>query len=556
MTLSYLQSVLWFVSGLGLFLFGMYHLEQSMRALSSDSFRRVLRKTTGNRITALFGGTVITMIVQSSSMVGLMTMALVGAGVIPLANGVGLVLGANLGTTATGWIVTTLGFKLKLAEFAVPLMGGGALIFVLVNPRQRWRAWGSFMLGLGLLLFGLDGMKTSMDGVAESLDVARLSGYSNWVYLLVGVVFSAIVQSSSATMMVTLSALSVGMIDLGSAAALVIGADLGTTSTMALGGIKGSAVKKQLALSHILINVVTAIQAFALLPLYLGLVKSVFGEHQPLYSLVAFHSLFNLVGILLLVPFVKTLSVFLQRWFQDAEQEIRTYVNNVPSNQVEEALLAIAKEVDCVVAKSCVLGLRSLKVDVVSLSLPQKQRASLMQAFHKDKQFIDCYAETKKLEGEILEYAGLVQTQELLKPQVEKLHGILQGARHAVYSAKSMKDVRENLAQLRHSDCTQLQQFYQNQRDNQKHMLTSLCHLWRGDLDGATLREQLIQLIQQNRFFHQSVEQGLFATGLHSGASEEETSTLLNVNRELRASLENLAKAVFFLNFNEDPGSV
>ncbi|MCG8537698.1 MAG: Na/Pi symporter [Pseudomonadales bacterium] len=291
------HSFIAFFSGLGLFLFGMMLLEKGIKSLSSESFRLFLRKTTSNPVSALVGGTLTTMVVQSSSMVGLMMMAFVGAGVIPLANGVGVVLGANLGTTFTGWVVTTLGFKLKLFEYAMPLMGLGAFWIVILNNQPRWKAWGNLILGLGLLLFGLDAMKTSMEQVAASFDIQMLQGYPAIVYLLVGVAFTAVIQSSSAAMIITLSALSAGIVDLPSAAALVIGADLGTTSTLALGGIGASAIKKQLALAHVLINVVTATQAFVLLGFYLSLVEGVLGANDPLYSLVAVHSLFNLIGM-------------------------------------------------------------------------------------------------------------------------------------------------------------------------------------------------------------------------------------------------------------------
>jgi len=140
-----------FLAGLGLFLFGMKLLEQALKILSSESFRNLLQRSTAIPVVSVLGGTLTTMILQSSSMVGLMMMAFVGAGIIPLYNAVGVVLGANLGTTFTGWIVVTLGFKLQLDTLAIPLMGLGAFWHVLVGTRERWQAWGSCVLGLGLI---------------------------------------------------------------------------------------------------------------------------------------------------------------------------------------------------------------------------------------------------------------------------------------------------------------------------------------------------------------------------------------------------------------------
>lgn len=550
--MTYTYNFIAFLSGLGLFLLGMMQLEAGLKALSSDGFRSFLRKTTGNPISAMMGGTITTMVVQSSSMVGLMMMAFVGAGVIPLANGVGVVLGANLGTTFTGWIVTTLGFKLKLAEYAVPLMGLGAFWIVLLNKQQRWRAWGSLILGLGLLLFGLDAMKTSMELVAEKFDIEVLQGYPLIVYLLVGVLFTAVIQSSSAAMIITLSALSAGIVDLPSAAALVVGADLGTTSTMALGGIKASAIKKQLALAHVLINVVTAVQAFTLLPLYLFLVQSVVGFEDALYSLVAFHSLFNLVGIVLIVPFVKPFSRFLQKRFVGEETDVRAYINNVPPNMTNESVIAVSKEVERLILQVGALALRNLKVEAGHLRIAQHLQQKIQNAFNKQKQFIDCYDDIKKLEGELLEFAGLVQTFPMEQEKVKQLHRYLNAARHGVYAAKSLKDIRENLAELRHTEKPSLKKFYENQLQQQKTVLMQMIQLLDNHHEPDYLREQLTLMRFEARKSHNSIEQKLFKSGLHEGATEEETSTLLNVNREFRAATENLAKSVGFLRLKDE----
>ena len=257
MSLSF--SLVMFFAGLGVFLYGMHQLENGLKALSSESFKALLRKSTGNPLSSVAGGIVTTMILQSSSMVGLIMMAFVGAGVIPLVNAVGVVMGANLGTTFTGWVVATLGFKLKLAQIAIPAIGIGGLMAVALEQRQTLKSWAELIMGLGLLLFGLDIMKDSMEALAQRFDIAVLQGYHAIVYLLVGVLFSAVIQSSSAAMMITLSALHAGIVPLEAAAALVVGADLGTTSTMILGSLSGSAVKKQLALAHVLFNLSTGL---------------------------------------------------------------------------------------------------------------------------------------------------------------------------------------------------------------------------------------------------------------------------------------------------------
>ncbi len=545
------MSVYWgifsFISGLGLFLYGMQQLEDALKVLSSESFKSFLRKSTANPLTSLIGGTITTMVVQSSSMVGLMMMAFVGAGVMPLSNAVGVVLGANLGTTFTGWIVATLGFKLPLAAMAVPAMGVGALITVVFNDRDKLKAWALLLLGLGLLLFGLDIMKTSMETLAERFDMAVLQGYPAVVYLLVGILFTAIIQSSSAAMMITLSALHAGIVDLPSAAALVVGADLGTTSTMILGGIGGSAIKKQLALAHVVINVFTAILAFSLLPWLLILVEKGFGLTDPLLGLVAFHSSFNFIGIMLILPFTGVLSRFLARRFLASDTDIRTYINSVPTTMVPEALVAVRKEVECLLVRVCALTLRNLKLDASSLKLNDELTNRLRGSLEKDKPYLESYGEIKQLEGEILEFSGLVQTGEITAEQVKILHGYLSAARHGVYAAKSLKDIRENLVMLRHSEKQVLRTFYEQQVALHRSSLAVILLLIFGEHEASYLREEISTQKARNHESHAEIEKALFVMGLHQGADELETSTLLNVNREFRASIHNFLLALNYL---------
>lgn len=534
----------WFIAGLGLFLFGMMQLETAIKTLSSHSFRRFLRRSTSNPISSMLSGTVITMVVQSSSMVGLMVLALVGAGVIPLFNAIGVVMGANLGTTFTGWIVTTLGFKLKLSEFAVPMMGFGALFSVVFSRQERWRSWGQFAFGLGLLLFGLDAMKSSIEQFAQQVDLEVLKGYPLIIYVGFGVVFTALIQSSSATMMITLSALHAGIVDLPAAAALVIGADLGTTSTMALGSFKGSQLKKQVALAQIIFNLITDLIAFALLAQILWLVQEKLQITDPLYSLVAFHSFFNLLGISLFMPFLKTFSRLLEKYFSVDEEDVREYINNVPATMTDEAIIAVEKESQRLMLQAFELNLRNLKLEPAVLRLSQNIVEQLESIFPSHLNFNERYEAIKKLEGEVLEYAGEIQRHELAPEQAKHLHGLLGAVRHAVYAVKSLKDVRENFVAFRHADNPILAGFFQKLISPERHFYSGFCSLLMGEHDPIFMREELDRLLEENKTQHKQFETELFSRGLLDGVNETEASTLLNVNRELRASNHNLLRAL------------
>ena len=261
------------LAGVALFLFAMSQLETGLQALGGRSLAIYIRRQAGKRINAVIGGIVSTAFLQSSSVVGLMVLAFTGAGLLNLTAALGIVFGSNLGTTLTGWIVATLGFKFEIFSLSLPLIAVGGL--GVVFARDRLTEYGRILLGLGLLLMGLQFMKTSVSAVEQLIDINDLADLAAWQYLLFGTVVAAVIQSSSATMVITLSALHAGIISLPNAAAIAIGADLGTTTTVIIGALNGSATKRQVAAGHVLFNVITDVLAFMLRTPLLGIVAFV-----------------------------------------------------------------------------------------------------------------------------------------------------------------------------------------------------------------------------------------------------------------------------------------
>ncbi len=329
-------------AGLGLFLFAMRLIESALEQASGRRFRLFIRRHTESPFDGVLSGTVATALLQSSSLVGLMMLALVGAGVIEMRNALAVIFGANLGTTFTGWIVATIGFKLDLEALALPLIGAGGVLLVATRDSRAHQLF-RFAFGLGLLLTGLEFLKGALEDAGQSFDVSSLAGLGPIGFLLFGVAFTAIVQSSSAAMAVTLSALYAGVVDLSSAAAIAIGADLGTVSTILLGAFKGSAAKKRVAAGHLLFNLVTDTIALLLLGPLLGLI-ALAGVTDPLIALVAFHSAFNLIGLLLFLPFVTTIARLLERRFEDTSTTANRHLGGATAAVPEAAIEAVELE--------------------------------------------------------------------------------------------------------------------------------------------------------------------------------------------------------------------
>ena len=527
--------------GLGIFLYGMHRLERALEALGSARVKKVLGKSTQSSLTSVFSGTIITAILQSSSMVSLIVLAFASAGIIPLFNAVGVILGANLGTTFTGWIVATLGFKMKLEAFALPIFGLSALVYVFSNEGSRRQNIAGSIMGLGLLLFGLVQMKDSVADLPDLLGNEFLSGLGSFSFLLVGLALTAVIQSSSAMTLIALTALNAGVIDMTGAAALIVGADIGTTSTTALGSIRGPAIAKQLALSHLIYNLFVDIFAFFVLIPILPWALAFIGVNDPLYGLVLFHSTFNLVGLFVFVPFLKPYSQWLSRFFVSPQKPKTEFLHKTPPVIFEAAEVALKNELELLVLMVMAINLRNLKLEPEHLEIDAQLRTRLQNVFDASDSFDERYQLCKELEGLMHGYANKVQSQALKPDDVETLKTILDSARMAVYSAKTLKDVREDLVRFRHEETPV----------SLKEIVPALLSIYQGLVQllekGHTehfVDSTLKKLRNHNREMHDALHQSILAQYKTLDSSNGDLATALNLNRELWHAHVNLIRAL------------
>jgi phosphate:Na+ symporter len=294
------------LGGVGLFLVGMILMSDGLKSAAGGSLQRVLERATGTALTAFFSGMGLTALVQSSSATTITTIGFVSAGLLSFPAALGVIVGANVGTTSTGWIVSLLGFKLNVGAVALPFIGVGALLKLIGNGRRAHV--GMAVVGFGLIFIGIDFLQDGMGGLAQRID---LSGFSHaglagrLGLLLVGALMTVLLQSSSAAVALTLTALFSRAIGLEQAAYLVIGQNLGTTVKAVLAAMGASVPAQRTALAHILFNVVTALIAFVaartLLDLAL-LTGDWLNNGDPAFTLALFHTIFNLLGAVLFLP--------------------------------------------------------------------------------------------------------------------------------------------------------------------------------------------------------------------------------------------------------------
>jgi phosphate:Na+ symporter len=301
------------LGGIGMFLFGMKIMTDALREATGGGLRRLLARFTTTPLAGVATGAAATAIVQSSSAITVMTIGFVGAGLLGFPQALGVIYGANIGTTITGWMVTLLGFKLQLGTVAMPALFGASLLALLAQG--GWARSGRIAAGLCLIFIGLDMMQTGASGLGDFLTPETLPQGGLWGDLqlvFLGLLVTVVMQSSSAAMAIALVFLGGGGISFEQAAAMVIGMNLGTTLTAILASLGGSVAMRQTALANLFFNLGTALIAYPLLiltaPILIHIAISV-GETT---ALVLFHTGFNLAGALLFLPFTHRFA----RWIE------------------------------------------------------------------------------------------------------------------------------------------------------------------------------------------------------------------------------------------------
>ena len=295
------------LGGLGVFLLGMIVMTDALRALAGESLRLFLLRFTKSPLSGALSGAAATSVLQSSSATIVAVVGFVGAGLISFKEALGVIFGANVGTTVTGWMVVLLGLRLQLADVMLPFIFIGVLVRLFA--RGKFASVGMAIAGFALVLQGIAFMQAGMGDLPSILqpDIFPTDTLQDKIKLVfIGIVATLITQSSSAGVAMTVTALFSGALNFEQAAFLVIGMDVGTTVTAALAAIGGTLGARRTGISHVMFNVFIAAGAFALVAPYISLIQlmsDTFLSERPGIALVAFHSLFNLLGVLVVIPF-------------------------------------------------------------------------------------------------------------------------------------------------------------------------------------------------------------------------------------------------------------
>ena len=328
------------IGSLALFLYGMKIMSEGLQKVAGDRLRKILTAMTSNRIMGVFAGVLITALIQSSSATTVMVVSFVNAGLLSLTQSIGVIMGANIGTTVTAWLISLLGFKVDVAALSLPLMAVG--IPFLFSNKSSNKSFGEFIFGFSFLFMGLSMIKANVPDLGSNPELLSfvqhytdMGFFSIILFVIIGALLTLLVQSSSATMAITLVICANGWIDWQLGAALVLGENIGTTITANFAALTGNVQARRAALAHFVFNMFGVFWVLAFFypftNLISTLVDSISGQSNTAlvisYKLSAFHTIFNLLNVAFLIGFVnfieKTVCSFIRKKDEDEEYRLR-----------------------------------------------------------------------------------------------------------------------------------------------------------------------------------------------------------------------------------------
>ncbi len=363
MTIAIIEAL----GGVGLFLVGMAILTSGLRALAGDRMRHALANYTSTPLSGVATGAVTTAVIQSSSATTVAAVGFVGAGLLTFTQALGIIFGANIGTTITGWLVALVGFKLDLGLFVMPLVLVGVLLHMFGRGSLKQAGWA--LCGFSLLFIGIDLMQVAMSGYEGALTPDNFPPDTLWGRLqlvAIGMVITIVTQSSSAGVATAMVALSSGVISFPQAAAMVIGMDVGTTFTAVLATVGGSGAMRQTGLAHVIYNLFTGTMAFLLVGGYTALMDGwvaggAAGNAQ--IAVVGFHTFFNALGVLFVLPVARQFAAFIQRVVPEHGTELEWSLDDAMLEDPAAASMAVLGILRRLYGEVCILLLRQLSPD-------------------------------------------------------------------------------------------------------------------------------------------------------------------------------------------------
>ena len=509
--------ILQLIGALGVFLFGMKVMSDALLLLAGNKMRSILARMTSNRVFGITTGFLITSIIQSSSATTLMVVSFANAGLLTLVESIGVIMGANIGTTITAWLITILGFKVSMSAIALPLVGFGFGFTFL--KKEQLKNLGRFIIGFALLFIGLQYLKEAMPDIKNNHELlAFLARYTDLGYLsillflMIGTLLTVVIQSSSATMALTLIMTAQGWIPFELAAAMVLGENVGTTITANLAATIGNYKAKQTARAHLIFNLIGVLWMLILFYPFLKMVSWLavyLGSESPYVSAAAipvaialFHTTFNIANTFLLVWFVKPIASIVERLVIEKPEEdkeidepkflsksILKYPETAISALTEESKYLYKNTIFEIVAHALNIHRTDIKSD-----LKVKKIINISNVLF-DTNVRELYiTRVKKIYGEIINYATKTQTTlNLTEAQNNELLELKIANRKMVEILRDVGELSRNIGIYLNSENKSIKKEYDKIRNKVVKVLRTI-HLFRTEKENQVYHKKLVKL--------------------------------------------------------------
>ncbi|MGB5429474.1 Na/Pi cotransporter family protein [Eudoraea sp.] len=568
--------ILELIGSLGLFLFGMKVMSDALLRLAGNKMRSILATMTSNRFLGIITGFLITSVIQSSSATTLMVVSFSNASLLTLPEAISVIMGANIGTTITAWLITLLGFKVSMSSIALPLVGFGFLFTF--SKKDNTKNWGEFIIGFAILFIGLQFLKDAMPDINENPQILEfLSRYTNagfWsvlLFLLIGTILTLIIQSSSATMALTLIMTAQGWIPFEMAAAMVLGENIGTTITANIAAIIGNYQAKRTARAHFIFNVLGVIWMLALFYPFLQLISWMvqkLGSASPFVTAAAvpvalslFHTVFNFLNTFILVWFIKPIARLVEKMVPETitpekDIEVPKYLERKMLQYPETAIATLFKETDYLfknaIFEIVTHALNIHRGDILSDLKAKKVIKKSVEDFKIDVRAL-YLSKVKTIYGEIIKYATMAQSiLKLTEDQNRRIMQIKLANRKMVEILRNVGELSRNVSKYLESDNAYIKKRYDNYRKIAISVLRVI-FLFKDELKKEEFHEQLTALISkvQNNMEKQNIEidrlirEDLITTDM--------ASSLVNDHDNVEILIEKLIEVAQILYVSSDP---
>lgn len=456
-------------AGVAIFLFGMIFLEEGFKAFTGGLLERLLDKTTDRLWKSISFGVITTTIMQSSSLVSVITISFLSAELIALASGIGIIFGANIGTTTGAWLVAGFGLKVKISAYAMPMLVFGVIL--VFQKAKGIKGIGYILAGLGFLFLGIYHMKEGFEAFRATIDLTRFAmpGYLGlFVFTGIGVFATVVMQSSHATLVLIITALSAGQITYENALALAIGANIGTTITAILGSMSANYQGKRLAAAHLVFNMITGLIAIGLIHQIMWMVDTTaagvgIADDDYTLKLAVFHTIFNVIGVAVMTPFVNRLVLFLERAIPAPRLDVAQpkYLSDAVIDFPETLLESVRNETLHLYDNAFEIMAHGLNLHRTTILTAE----DLEDAIHGSREVMDFDLDgiyerkVKVLYGAILDFISRAHSA-MPSPFADQLFELRQGCRLIVQSVKEIKHLRKNVTAYVASDNEHIRKEY------------------------------------------------------------------------------------------------